>query len=254
MFQLLSFQKDFILSNLFFVFCFLLILFFEYRKLQRFICLFFLIIAIIANIFTYFNFDKFFTFFESIEIFQIFESKEFSIVERLDWNDVNFVSINSNASINFNSWNMLNQKIFMYKKTKSSLNSLIKNDDERFMLWIVKTKNVFEKWFLNDTSWNENTKNQQFKHVSIIWINKNRKSEFWHENINVNQNCSYVICQTCGFSIVHFSLRNIEINIMICHWNKFIVKCIVKINDFLNKQITLTTNFTLINIQLNVMF
>jgi hypothetical protein len=107
---------------------------------------------------------------------------------------------------------------------KSSSNTLILIRDDNFVIFTLKTKLNFQKWFVKNTSWKQNNEAKLTKHNMLVWESRTRKNEFWidwHETMNKYSERSHVLCKDCEFRILHSISENINNNTMSKHRSKF---------------------------------
>jgi hypothetical protein len=107
---------------------------------------------------------------------------------------------------------------------KSSFNTLILTRDDNFVIFILKTKLNFQKWFVENTSWKQDNEAKLTKHNMFVWDNRTRKKDFWiewHETVKKYSERSHVLCKNCDFRTLHSTSENIENNIMNKHRSNF---------------------------------
>jgi hypothetical protein len=107
---------------------------------------------------------------------------------------------------------------------KSSFNTLILTRDDNFVIFTLKTKSNFQKWFVENISWKQNSETKQTKHNMFVWSSQTRKNEFWvewHETMNKYFERFHVFCKDCEFRTFHSISENIENNIMKKHRSNF---------------------------------
>jgi hypothetical protein len=107
---------------------------------------------------------------------------------------------------------------------KSLFNTLILTRDDNFVIFILKTKSNFQKWFVENTSWKQNSEAKQTKHNMFIWNSRTRKNEFWiewYEIMNKYSERFHVLCKDCEFRTLHSTSENIKNNIMKKHRSNF---------------------------------
>ncbi len=152
----------------------------------------------------------------SQDAFQLAESDEESIVEIARSNEVQ-------KSISFFFWELLSIKSFR-RIVKSSFNTLILTRDDNFVIFILKTKLNFQKWFVENTSWRQNSETKLTKHNMFVWDSRIKKKDFWiewHETMKKYSERFHVLCKNCDFRILHSISENIENNIMSRHRSNF---------------------------------
>jgi hypothetical protein len=107
---------------------------------------------------------------------------------------------------------------------KSSSNTLTLTRDDNFVIFTLKTKLNFQKWFVKNIFWKQNNEAKLTKHNMFVWRNKIRKNEFWidwHETMNKYFERSHILCKDCEFRILHSISENINNNTMNKHRSKF---------------------------------